>query len=62
MNKTTAATIESAIKECDSHISKCKRARALLEQTVNTLNVLNEEFPSFEEMYMQVREYWISLK
>jgi uncharacterized coiled-coil protein SlyX len=156
MNETAAATIESAIKECDSHVAKCRRARALLEQafplssdrfknleedtiehidqlvyrftkmqdsmgmrllpslysyveaddspkpfltilmrleqlgiltsaelwqffrnlrnnlahdypesieqTVDTLNVLNEEFSTFEEMYTKVREYWMSLQ
>ncbi len=33
MNESVIATIESAIKECDSHIEKCRRARRLLEQT-----------------------------
>ena len=156
MNQTAAATIESAIKECDSHVAKCRRAFALLEptfplsceqfkkleedtiehidqlvyrftkmqdsmgtrllpslysyveaddspkpfltrlmrleqlgiltsaeqwqffrnlrnnlahdypesieQTVDTLNVLNEEFSIFEKMYTKIREYWMSLK
>jgi len=155
MNQTAAATIESAMKECDSHLAKCRRARTLLEQTfplttegfenldediiehvdqlvyrftkmqdsmgtrllpslyayieaedspkpfltillqleklriltsaeswqffrnlrnnlahdypenidqtAATLNMLNDEFPTFEKMYTTVRDYWLSL-
>lgn len=33
MNNTAVSTIESSLKECDSHLEKCRRARTLLEQT-----------------------------
>jgi hypothetical protein len=46
MNENAAATVESAIKECDSHVSKCKRARALLAQT---LPLSSERFQTLDE-------------
>ena len=34
MNETAAATIESAIKECDSHVAICRRlAETLSDHT-----------------------------
>ncbi|HDQ15375.1 MAG TPA: hypothetical protein ENN41_11250 [Sediminispirochaeta sp.] len=156
MNETVRATIESAIKECDGHVAKCRRARSLLaptfpltsddfkkmgeeqiehldqfiyrftkmqdsmgtrllpslyryveaddapkpflnvllrleqleiltsaeqwqffrnlrnnlahdypesiDQTVDTLNTLNEDFEAFEDMYNKIRRYWESLQ
>src|SRR6056297_175277 len=46
MNETAAATIGSALKECDSHVAKCRRARALLEQV---FPLSCERFKNLEE-------------
>ena len=32
-----------------------------IDQTAATLNMLNDEFPTFEKMYTTVRDYWLSL-
>ena len=46
MRETEPATIESSIKECNSHLEKCKRARGLLRET---LPLSQDSFKELEE-------------
>ncbi len=46
MKETTAATVESSIKECESHLSKCRRALGLLDHLIP---LTPEKFKALDE-------------